>query len=140
VILVLYQSPNSTVFSIVWFPGGAKTELSGDSLTKMECTLTRKPNYRWCHKSVKYVTKWGLLRKLSMGVLGTKRRQDMLLTKTCRYEKWVNFKLSKDYLTLIVLNKKSHHLPHSGNVVFLILDWNIDNSTWLQFWKWGGKK
>ena len=31
-ILVLNQSSNSTVFSIVRFPGGAKTVLSGDSL------------------------------------------------------------------------------------------------------------
>ena len=31
-ILVLNQSPNSTVFTIVQFPGGAKTVLSGDPL------------------------------------------------------------------------------------------------------------
>ena len=31
-ILVLNQSPNSTVFVIVRFPGGAKTVLSGESL------------------------------------------------------------------------------------------------------------
>ena len=31
-ILVLNQSPNSTVFSIVRVPGGAKTVLSGDPL------------------------------------------------------------------------------------------------------------
>ena len=32
VINWLNQSPNNTVFSIVQFPGGAKTVLSGDSL------------------------------------------------------------------------------------------------------------
>ena len=63
-ILVLKQSPNSTVLSIVRYPGCAKTVLSGDPLYPL--------SRLYFHLSCSYITNWIALQNCKIAILNCK--------------------------------------------------------------------